>query len=563
MKRLASALFALAVVASFLAAAPAQSQVSGLNWRGPVTAGHCTMWYKAGVLEDAGVSGCGSGGSALPTCTLNQLIYYATSGSVGSCLTLGTNLSITGGTLNASGGGGSPGGSNGQIQYNNSGAFGGISTTGSGNVVLSTSPVITLPNATGLPVSGLSGLGAGVATWLGAPTLANLNTALGVSLPTLSATQTFSGNNTFSGTLTASTLVLPSSNVFEMYTNGEAADIFDYNASQLNALTFSVPVHITSYVYLTSIASGGQIACLGLSSSNELTGLAGTCGTLSQANSWTATNTFAGIVDSGISAGTSPICPNGTGGALTTTGCASAITLQTNGTNNASQTALNIESGQGINCSNPSSGNVQCVSNYSVRQVTTNTDTITSSDCAYGVYYSYAGTVSVTIPSPTGSYCGVDISASPSTTVILTPSSGTINSNSTLSVGPSLWSQIVDAASGNWLGYGTAVSFNAGVTYLIDEGTKFTIGSGTGACATASVVHAGSAVGTFECTGSSGASTIVVNLPTAVNGWYCGIGNDLTTTSDSMHVTATSTTTVTYSGTLVADDVVQIGCLGY
>lgn len=38
---------------------------------------------------------------------------------------------------------GIPGGTNGQIQYNNGGSFGGISTTGTGNVVLSTTPSIT------------------------------------------------------------------------------------------------------------------------------------------------------------------------------------------------------------------------------------------------------------------------------------------------------------------------------------------------------------------------------------------------------------------------------------
>lgn len=45
---------------------------------------------------------------------------------------------------------------------------------------------------------------------------------------------------------------------------------------------------------------------------------------LGHANTWTATQTFSGIIDSAISAGTAPICPNGTGGAFTTTGCSGA-----------------------------------------------------------------------------------------------------------------------------------------------------------------------------------------------------------------------------------------------
>lgn len=60
----------------------------------------------SGTVASPYVINASGGGGALPSCTADQLIYYASSGTTGSCLTLGTNLSITSSTLNASGGGG-------------------------------------------------------------------------------------------------------------------------------------------------------------------------------------------------------------------------------------------------------------------------------------------------------------------------------------------------------------------------------------------------------------------------------------------------------------------------
>lgn len=109
--------------------------------------------------------------------------------TAGHCVQIGTqagNNLVDSGSPCGSGGGGSPGGSNTQVQYNASGSFGGITgATTDGTTLTLVAPIlgtpasVTLTHGTGLPITtGVSGLGTNVATFLATPTSANLAAAI-------------------------------------------------------------------------------------------------------------------------------------------------------------------------------------------------------------------------------------------------------------------------------------------------------------------------------------------------------------------------------------------------
>ena len=130
---------------------------------GTLTNGHCVSIDGSGNFIDAG-GACttGGGGGTVSSSTANNLAYYATSGTVVTGLASANN-----GVLITSGSG-----------------VPSISTTLPSGITL-VAPVLgtpasgTLTNITGLPIStGVSGLGSGVATFLGTPSSANLAGAL-------------------------------------------------------------------------------------------------------------------------------------------------------------------------------------------------------------------------------------------------------------------------------------------------------------------------------------------------------------------------------------------------
>lgn len=87
--------------------------------------------------------------------------------------------------VKANGGGGSPGGSTGQLQFNNVGGFGGISgATSDGTTITLVAPILGTPasgnlaNTTGFPVANLSGAVSACLTWLATSSSANLRSCL-------------------------------------------------------------------------------------------------------------------------------------------------------------------------------------------------------------------------------------------------------------------------------------------------------------------------------------------------------------------------------------------------
>lgn len=86
--------------------------------------------------------------------------------------------------------------------------------------------------------------------------------------------------------------------------------------------------------------------------------------------------------------------------------------------------------------------------------------------------------------------------------------------------------------------------------------------SGTGACVRITTQKGGSWAGQLTCTGTTGASTIVITPgTTAPNGWSC-FASDLTT-ANTLRQSAVAATSCTIAGTVNASDVLTFGAIAY
>ena len=282
-----------------------------------------------GLPLSTGVTGTlpvANGGTGQTSYTDGQLLIGNSTGNTltKATLTAGTNVTITnsagGITIAASGGGGgTPGGSTTEVQYNNAGAFGGITgATTNGTALTLVAPILgtpasaTLTNATGLPIStGVSGLGTGVATFLATPSSANFaavltdETGTGANVfatsPTLvtpilgTPTSGTLSNCTVDGTNEVGFKNIPQNSQSAAYTLvlADAGKHIFHPSTDANARTFTIPAN-SSVAYpigtaITFINMTSQVVTIAITTDTMYLSSAGTTGSRSLAQYGSAT----------------------------------------------------------------------------------------------------------------------------------------------------------------------------------------------------------------------------------------------------------------------------------
>lgn len=136
---------------------------------------------------------------------------------------------------------------------------------------------------------------------------------------------------------------------------------------------------------------------------------------------------------------------------------------------------------------------------------------------------------------------------------------GTSGTISYALLGPFDYAQFKQISANTWL----LTVFGPGRgTFVANTSVTFTLGTGTGACATTSTLVGGATAGSFACTGTAGASTQPIVLPAAPHGWACHASD--VTSGVAFAQSTTSTTGCTVKGTTATTgDVVVFSAIGY